>query len=114
MPITKKIKFIKDTKGNVLLYNMQNNTLLYSFAPSQNIVKSSINENLFQICSFADTSGKGVVLDYRLIDNDLCFPVIVATNINEFLLELSKKFFFLAPTNNTNTATENIDGGIIY
>lgn len=99
MAIAKILKFVKDEKGIVLLYNIQKNLLIASFEPSLNIVRETGDPNRFKIASsLTPDGGQGFVLDYRTIDAALCSPVIVEANINDFLIELSRKFFFLDKT----------------
>lgn len=106
MAIAKTLKFVKDATGIILLYNIQDNSLVASFEPSLNIVKERGEPNRFKIASFITADGDGFVLDYRTIDAAVCSPVIVEAGINDFLIELSKKFFFL----NKKILAENVEG----
>jgi hypothetical protein len=92
------VKFVKDGNGNVMLYKTQDNSLIASFSPDQNIVRDSSDANKFRIQSVASFGVNSFVLDYREVDCNLCEPIIVAENFNDFLIELSKKFFFLETT----------------
>lgn len=89
------VKFVKDENGNVLLRKTQDNSLIASFAPAQNIVKDNSNLDKFRIQSQTSFSANSFVLDFKEINCNLCEPIIVAENLNDFLIELSKKFFFL-------------------
>lgn len=93
MAIQKTLKFVKDANGDVFLYKMQSNTLLASFNPAQNVIRESGDDHRFKIAE--NVNDLGFVLDYRSIDSLSCSPIIVEANINDFLIELSKKFFFL-------------------
>ena len=98
MAIQKALKFVKDINGDVLLYNTQSNLLIASFNPSQNIIRESSDNHRFKIAE--NVNDLGFVLDYRSIDSLSCSPVIVEANVNDFLIELSKKFFFLDKKSN--------------
>lgn len=106
MAIAKTLKFVKDATGIVLLHKIQDNSLVASFEPSLNIVKERGEPNRFKISSSITADGAGFVLDYRTIDSAVCSPVIVEAGINDFLIELSKKFFFL----NKKILAENVEG----
>lgn len=106
MAIAKTLKFVKDATGIVLLYKIQDNALVASFEPSLNIVKEVGEPNRFKISSSITADGDGFVLDYRTIDSAVCSPLIVEDGINDFLIELSKKFFFL----NKKILAENVEG----
>lgn len=93
MAIQKVLKFVKEANGNVMLYNKLNNLLIASFNSAENIVRQTGDPYRFKIA--ANVNDIGFVLDYRSIDSLLCSPVIIEANINDFLIELSKKFFFL-------------------
>lgn len=95
MAIAKTLKFVKDATGVVLLYKIQDNALVASFEPSLNIVKEVGEQYRFKISSSITPDGEGFPLDYRTIDCAVCSPVIVEAGINDFLIQLSKKFFFL-------------------
>lgn len=117
MAIVKTLKLIKDEKGVVLLYSIQNNILIASFEPSLNIVRERGNPNRFKISSSITADGEGFVLDYRSIDAALCFPIIVEANSNEFLIELSRKFFFLnkkIPVTDVEGLEASLAGAKIY
>lgn len=88
------VKFIKDEKGNVLVYKTQDNSLLWSINPSQNVIKDPSNKETFKIQSDASFGRNPFVLKYKEVDCLLCEPPIVATNFNDFLIELSRNFFF--------------------
>lgn len=92
--MTAIVKFVKDNKGNVLVYKLQDNSLLWSLNPSQNVVKDQSNKEMFRIQSDASFGRNPFVLKYKEVDCSLCEPPIVATNFNDFLVELSEKFFF--------------------
>ena len=49
MPILKKYRFEKLTNGNVLLYNIQTNSLVAVFSGPQMLVKDTFNSNTFFI-----------------------------------------------------------------
>ena len=83
----KTFKFIKQQNGNVLLLNAENGEFVTSFIPSMTIKRDKETRNRFEIMS--------VLLDYNDIVDTACSPVIVATNFDAFLIELSEKFFFL-------------------
>ncbi|MFE3847139.1 hypothetical protein ACFX5D_04050 [Flavobacterium sp. LB3P45] len=95
MAIQKTLKFIKDSTGIVLLYNTQNNSLVASFNPAQSMVRENEDPYRFRIVSSLALDREGFLLDYRTINTVLCVPLIVEANINDFLAELSRKFFFL-------------------
>jgi hypothetical protein len=97
------IKLIKDTNGNVLLQKLDN-TLIASLSPSQNVLRIPEAPNQFKIQSNASFGENPMILDYNQIDNKACVPVIEADNFNDFLIELSKKFFF------TNNKTQSGSG----
>ena len=92
MAISKTLKFTKTDKGVVLLQNTRDNSVVASFEPSMSIVRENGEPYRFRISSSADEDG--FLLDYRSIDSALCSPAIVEANINEFLTELSRSFFF--------------------
>lgn len=81
------LKFIKQSNGNVLLLKKETNHFIASFIPSLTIERDKDNLNRFEVMS--------QFIDYRSVDCDSCTPVIVADNFDEFLIELSEKFFFL-------------------
>lgn len=93
MAISKTLKFTKTDNGVVLLQNILDSSLVASFEPSMSIVRENGEPFRFRISSSTDEDG--FLLDYRSIDSALCSPVIVEANINEFLTELSRSFFFL-------------------
>jgi hypothetical protein len=97
------IKLIKDTNGNVLLQKLDN-TLIASLSPSQNVLRIPEAPSQFKIQSNASFGENPLILDYNHIDNKACVPVIEADNFNDFLIELSKKFFF------TNNKTQSGSG----
>lgn len=89
----KKLKFTKKDNGTVLLQNTQDNSVVASFEPSMSLHRERGNDNRFRIASSTDDDG--FLIDYRYIDCELCIPVIVQANVNEFLIELSEKYFFI-------------------
>ena len=93
--MSKIIKFVKDKNGNVLLYRTQDNSLLTSFNPAQNVVGVPSIPNMFKIQSEASFGTNPFVLDYLQVNTGLCDPIITAENFNDFLVELAKKFFFI-------------------
>ncbi len=102
MAIQKTLKLVKDTNGDVILYTTADQ-FIASFNAAQTIVKEAGDLNRFKIVS--DPNDAGFVLDYRTIDSALCIPVIIENGINDFLIELSKKFFFLTKTQLGNLNT---------
>lgn len=93
--MSKIIKFVKDENGNVLLYRTQDNSLITSFNPAQNVVGVPSIPNMFKIQSEASFGTNPFVLDYLQVDTGLCDPIITAENFNDFLVELAKKYFFM-------------------
>jgi hypothetical protein len=93
--MSKIIKFVKDKNGNVLLYRTQDNSLITSFNPAQNVVGVPSIPNMFKIQSEASFGTNPFVLDYLQVNTGLCEPIITADNFNDFLVELAKKFFFI-------------------
>ena len=93
--MSKIIKFVKDKNGNVLLYRTQDNSLITSFNPAQNVVGVPSIPNMFKIQSEASFGTNPFVLDYLQVNTGLCDPIITAENFNDFLVELAKKFFFI-------------------
>lgn len=87
MAAENSLKFIKQSNGNVLLLKKDNNEFIASFIPSSTIKRSKDNSNFFEVMTTS--------LDYRSIDINECTPVMTASNCDEFLIELSEKFFFL-------------------
>ncbi|WP_158728642.1 hypothetical protein [Flavobacterium sp. I-STPA6A] len=94
MPVAKTLKFIKKDNGTVLLQKTQDNSVVASFEPSMSLHRENGDNNRFRIASSTDE--EGFLIDYRFIDFDMCFPVIVQADINDFLIALSRDFFFLA------------------
>ncbi|MDL2141170.1 hypothetical protein QQY79_01450 [Flavobacterium tructae] len=92
-PDTRILKLVKDKNGNVLLMKLDD-TLITSFNPAQNLLRIPEAPNKFKIQSNATFGENPLVLDYTQVNCNLCVPVIEARNFNDFLLELSKKFFF--------------------
>lgn len=88
------LKFIKKDNGTVLLQKTQDNSVIASFEPSMSLYRENGDDNRFRIASSTDEDG--FLIDYRSIDCDLCVPIIVQANVNEFLIALSRDFFFLA------------------
>ena len=93
--MSKIIKFVKDRNGNVLLYRIQDNSLITSFNPEQNVVGVPSIPNMFKIQSEASFGTNPFVLDYLQVNTGLCDPIITAENFNDFLVELAKKYFFM-------------------
>ena len=93
--MSKIIKFVKDKNGNVLLYRTQDNSLITSFNPAQNVVGVPSVPNRFKIQSEASFGTNPFVLDYLQVNTRLCDPIITAENFNDFLIELAKKYFFM-------------------
>ncbi|KUJ61842.1 hypothetical protein AR687_11545 [Flavobacteriaceae bacterium CRH] len=93
--MSKIIKFVKDKNGNVLLYRTQDNSLITSFNPAQNVVGVPSIPNRFKIQSEASFGTNPFVLDYLQVNTGLCDPIITADNFNDFLIELARKFFFM-------------------
>lgn len=98
--------FIKDENANVLLEKLPGSVLIASFNPGQNVIKDVSNPNKFKIQSEASFGDNPFVIDYRDIDGWLCSPQIFATNLNDFLIELSEKFFF-EESNQSNEGLAN-------
>lgn len=94
MAVAKTLKFSKKDNGIVLLQNTQDNSVVASFEPAMSLQRENGDNNRFRITSSTDDNG--FLIDYRTIDCDLCVPVIVKADINEFLIALSRDFFFLA------------------
>jgi hypothetical protein len=94
MAVAKTLKFTKKDNGTVLLQNTLDNSVVTSFEPSMSLHRENGDDNRFRIASSTDEDG--FLIDYRSIDCALCFPVIVQANVNEFLIALSRDFFFLA------------------
>jgi hypothetical protein len=94
MAVAKTLKFTKKDNGTVLLQNTLDNSVVTSFEPSMSLHRENGDDNRFRIASSTDEDG--FLIDYRSIDCALCFPVIVQSNVNEFLIALSRDFFFLA------------------
>lgn len=88
------VRFIKAANGNVLLQK-NDETLIASFNPAQNLLRIPEDKNKFKIQSVSAFGNNALVLDYTQVDLINCSPPIVAANFNEFLIELSRKFFFL-------------------
>ena len=99
--MSKIIKFVKDKNGNVLLYRTQDNSLITSFNPAQNVVGVPSIPNMFKIQSEASFGTNPFVLDYLQVNIDLCEPQIFAVDFNTFLIELAKKFFYSSCCKNT-------------
>ncbi|PWA09507.1 hypothetical protein [Flavobacterium laiguense] len=98
MAVAKTLKFTKTDKGTVLLQGTLDNSLVASFEPSMSLCRERGDDNRFRIASSTDEDG--FLIDYRSIDYALCFPVIVQANVNEFLIALSRDFFFLVEKEN--------------
>lgn len=103
VPIDRRIiKFVKDENGNVLLKKLDN-TLITSFNPAQNLLRIPEEANRFKIQSLSAFASNPLVLDYTQVNCDLCEPYIDAQDFNGFLVELSKKFFFLETDSDSGT-----------
>lgn len=107
-PDTRILKLVKDTNGNVLLKKLDN-TLITSFNPAQNLLRIPEAPNKFKIQSNATFGENPLVLDYTQVNCNECVPMIEARNFNDFLLELSKKFFFFKGTSDSGSG--NSSGG---
>jgi hypothetical protein len=94
MAVAKTLYFAKKENGTVLLQNTQDNSVVASFEPSMSLRRENGDDNRFRIAS--STDGDGFLIDYRSVDCDSCLPPILQANINEFLMALSRDFFFLA------------------
>jgi hypothetical protein len=94
MAVAKTLKFTKKDNGTVLLQKTQDNSVVASFEPSMSLRRENGDDNRFRIASSTDDDG--FLIDYRSVDCDSCLPVIVQANVNEFLIALSRDFFFLA------------------
>ncbi|MCV9934674.1 hypothetical protein OIU80_20530 [Flavobacterium sp. LS1R47] len=92
-PDTRILKLVKDNNGNVLLMKLDD-TLITSFNPAQNLLRIPEAPNKFKIQSNATFGENPLVLDYTQVNCNECIPMIKARDFNDFLLELSKKFFF--------------------
>ena len=90
MAIQKQLKFVKETNGDVILYTLSGQ-LIASFNEAQTILREAGDLNRFRIVT--EINDPGFLFDYRFIDSLSCFPMIIENGINEFLIELSKKFF---------------------
>ena len=90
MAIQKQLKFVKETNGDVILYTLTGQ-LIASFNEAQTILREAGDLNRFRIVT--EINDPGFLFDYRFIDSLSCFPMIIENGINEFLIELSKKFF---------------------
>ncbi|RKR11128.1 hypothetical protein C8C83_2825 [Flavobacterium sp. 90] len=88
------VKFVKDENGNVLLKKLDN-TLISSFNPAQNLLRIPEAKNKFKVQSISSFANNNFILDYTEVNCDLCEPIIQAQNFNDFLIELSYKFFFV-------------------
>ncbi|MFV8347258.1 hypothetical protein [Flavobacterium sp. ZB4P13] len=96
MAIAKILKFVKQDSGSVVLQNVQTNFVIASFNPAQSVVRENEDPYRFKIVSSSSSDDDGFLLDYRTINTGLCMPQIVGATFDDFLIELSKKFFFLA------------------
>jgi hypothetical protein len=92
MAVAKTLQFTKIANGTVLLQNTQDNSVVASFEPSMSLYREQRDDNRFRIAS---SDEGGFLIDYRSVDYALCSPVIVQANFNEFLIALSRDFFFL-------------------
>lgn len=107
------VKFVKDEKGNVLVYKTQDNSLLWSINPAQNVVKDPSNKETFKIQSDVSFGRNPLVLKYEEVDCLLCEPPIIANNFNDFLIELSNKFFFFLDSDSAGAEQNNFVKQII-
>lgn len=108
----KIIKFVKDKNGNVLLYRTQDNFLITSFNPAQNVVGVPAIPNMFKIQSEASFGTNPFVLDYLQVNTGLCDPIITAENFNDFLIELAKKYFFIDNECESQKGEQGIKGDV--
>lgn len=95
MAIERILKFIKDPTGVVLLYNIQDNSLVASFSADQSVVREQGDLYRFRIVSTLTLDDQGFLLDFRTISPELCYPVLPGENYDQFLMELGRKFFSL-------------------
>jgi hypothetical protein len=107
MAVKKTLKFTKKDNGTVLLQNTQDNSVLASFEPSMSLQREIGDDNRFRITSL--TNDDGFLIDYRSIDCDLCVPIIVQANVNDFLIAMSRDFFFLTKKGVSTSTTKSGD-----
>lgn len=88
------VKFRKEVNGNVSLCKVADNTIITSFNPAKNVVKDLSHSNKFKIQSETSFENSPFILDYREIDGLVCEPIIYSSGFDDFLRELSEKFFF--------------------
>lgn len=112
-PNPKMVKFIKDKNGNVLLMKLDN-TLITSFNPAQNLLRIPEAPNKFKIQSNASFGENPLVLDYMQVDCDLCVPIIRGRNFNDFLLDLSEKYFFFKGSGDGGSDDVSGSKGSVY
>ena len=108
--MSKIVKFVKDKNGNVLLFRTQDNFLITSFSPAQNVVGVPSSSSMFKIQSEASFGNNPFVMDYLQVATELCEPMIMAQNFNAFLIELAEKFFFTDNCCEDETAEQSIQG----
>ena len=89
--MSKIVKFVKDKNGNVLLFRTQDNFLITSFSPAQNVVGVPSSSSMFKIQSEASFGNNPFVMDYLQVATELCEPMIMAQSFNAFLIELAEK-----------------------
>jgi hypothetical protein len=92
---TRILYFEKLENGNVLLRKIQDDSLIASFNPAQNLVRFETDPNKFKIQSEASFGTNPFVLDYRAFNLDYCSPAIQASNFNDFLNSLARDYFYL-------------------
>ena len=108
--MSKIVKFVKDKNGNVLLFRTQDNFLITSFSPAQNVVGVPSSVTQFKIQSEASFGNNPFVMDYLQVATELCEPMIMAQNFNAFLIELAEKFFFTDNCCGGGTGEQGIQG----
>ncbi|WP_268847893.1 hypothetical protein [Flavobacterium aestivum] len=89
------VKFIKESNGNVSLLKIEDDSIVTSFSPTQNVVRDLSHPNKFKIQSETSFESSPFVLDYWEIDGSACEPMINSSSFDGFLKELSEKFFFV-------------------
>jgi hypothetical protein len=92
---TRILYFEKLENGNVLLRKAQDDSLIASFNPAQNLVRFDADPHKFKIQSEASFGTNPFVLDYRAFNLDWCTPIIQASNFNDFLYYLARDYFYL-------------------
>jgi hypothetical protein len=86
------LKFVKDDNGSVRLFDVEEKTLLASFNPNMTIIKDRSKKDTFIIQN--EKGENPFVLNYLEVGRQYCIPAIIATDFNEFLIELADKFFY--------------------